>query len=161
MCRRAYAKHSFNLTKKLDSSNRLRTGLCNSLTSLFGKFRFHDTERVAPVQRLPLVEHAAVADEWNHWCLCHLHMELRFQLHHTSSRKCCNTWLRDLIDYKCEVVEWFCPSSLSKTGWGPGAGYLGQLFRAPTANAVTENAVAVTRKWSKQSFKICPYLTPR
>ena len=25
------------------------------------------------------------------------HVELRFQLHHTSSRKCNNTWLRDLI----------------------------------------------------------------
>ena len=151
-CRRAYAKQSFNLTQKLDRFNRQRTRLCNSLTSLFGKFRFHDTERVAPVQRLPHVEHAAIADEWKHWCLCNfshgIYIYICFQLHHTSSRKCYNTLLRDLIDYKCEVVEWFCPSSRSKASHGGQQvedralviWLLGgsRLFRAPTANAVTK-----------------------
>ena len=166
-CRRAYTKQSFNLTQKLDRFNRLRTRLCNSLASLFGKFRFHDTERVAPPSEIPR-SGARCSFRWTNGVCVIFHMELRFKLHHTSSRKCHNTWLRDLIDYRCEVVEWFCPSSLSKTSHGglqveDWALVMGSspLFRVTDRRCCSQNAVVVTQKRSKQSFKICPYLTPR
>ena len=53
----------------------------------------------------------------------------------------------------------------STAGWGPGASYL-VIGRQPVISGTDrecchQNAVAVTRKRRKQSFKICPYLTPR
>ena len=149
-CQQAYAKQSFNLARKSDRFNRQRTRLCNSLTPLFANVPVPWHRKGGPCSESPLKWSTLPSQLNENIGVCVIfHMELCFQLHHTSSRECYNTILRDFIDYKFEVLEWFCPSGLSKTShgnqhvgdWALGMGG-SRLFRVTDLRARTMNAVA-------------------
>ena len=83
--------------------------------SLFGKFRSNDTEKL-PRIGIPVpsrTKHAARHRCWMKVGVCVIcHMELRFRLHHTSSRKLYSTLMKYLIDdYNAMIARRPCYGS--------------------------------------------------
>ena len=92
------------------------------------------------------------------------HVELHFQLHHTSSRKCYLQCMVEGFDYKCEVEEGFCPSSLSKTSHGghtvtchqqPRPGGPAPWPAASPASAQAREVMKLRHVTSVGKFKCC------